>query len=149
MTTFYSWIARMTYRFKWWLLGVWIVVFAVAAIGATAAEHVLKVGGFSLPGTEFHTASQVLSDDLDLSSDKAALVVFHSDELLVTERGTPIARVLPPESDEAHIARLIRQGTITPARRPKQPIDVSKLPTLPPGPRLSDIVVAMRRGVEF
>lgn len=75
--------------------------------------------------------------------------VKEGDELLVTERGTPIARVLPPESDEAHIARLIRQGTITPARRPKQPIDVSKLPTLPPGPRLSDIVIAMRRGVEF
>ncbi|HYI16849.1 MAG TPA: MMPL family transporter [Thermomicrobiales bacterium] len=85
MTTFYSWIARTTYRYKWWLLGLWVVVFAVAAVGARASEHAMKVGGFSLPGTEFHSASEVLSDDLDLSSDKAALVVFHSDELLVTE----------------------------------------------------------------
>jgi RND superfamily putative drug exporter len=85
MTTFYSWIARMSYRFKWWLLGVWVVIFAIAAVGAVAAEHVMKVGGFSLPGTEFNTASEVLSEDLKLSSDKAAIVVFHSDELLVTD----------------------------------------------------------------
>ena len=75
--------------------------------------------------------------------------VKNGDELLVTERGAPIARIVQPESDEEHIARLIRQGTITPARRPKQPIDISKLPKLPPGPKLSDIVIAMRRGVEF
>jgi len=86
MTTFYSWIARVTYRFKWWLLGVWLAIFVVAAVGAAASEHVLKVGGFSLPGTEFHSASTVLSEDLDLSSDKAALVVFHSDTLLVTDK---------------------------------------------------------------
>jgi len=85
MTTFYSWIARTTYRFKWWLLAVWVVVFAIAAVGAVAAEHAMKVGGFSLPGTEFNTASEVLSEDLKLSSDKAALVVFHSDDLLVTD----------------------------------------------------------------
>ncbi|MDQ3548866.1 MAG: MMPL family transporter, partial [Chloroflexota bacterium] len=81
-----SWIARITYRFKWWLLGVWLAIFVVAAVGAAASEHALKVGGFSLPGTEFHSASTVLSEDLDLSSDKAALVVFHSDTLLVTDK---------------------------------------------------------------
>lgn len=86
MTTFYSWIARMTYRFKWWLLGVWLAIFVVAAIGAGASERAMKVGGFSLPGTEFNSASTVLSEDLDLSSDKAALVVFHSDTLLVTDK---------------------------------------------------------------
>jgi prevent-host-death family protein len=71
------------------------------------------------------------------------------DEVLVTERGRPVARLVAPEAHDEHIARLTRQGTITPARRPKQPIDRSKLPKLPPGPALSDIVIAMRRGVEF
>jgi prevent-host-death family protein len=71
------------------------------------------------------------------------------DELAVTERGTVIARVVQPASEDDHIAQLIRQGTVTPAKRPKQPIDRSKLPKLPPGPSLSDIVIAMRRGVEF
>jgi prevent-host-death family protein len=71
------------------------------------------------------------------------------DELAVSERGTVIARVVPAGSDDDHIARLIRQGTITPAKLAKQPIDPSTLVDLGPGPSLSDIVIAMRRGVEF
>jgi prevent-host-death family protein len=75
--------------------------------------------------------------------------VKEGDELAITERGSVIARVIRPEAADDHIQRLIRQGTVTPARRPKQPIDRSKLPKLPPGPSLSDIVIAMRRGIEF
>lgn len=71
------------------------------------------------------------------------------DEVIVTERGVTVARILAPESEEQLHARLIREGTITPAKRTKQPIDISKLPKLPAGPSLSDIVIAMRRGVEF
>ncbi|MBA2462976.1 MAG: type II toxin-antitoxin system prevent-host-death family antitoxin [Actinobacteria bacterium] len=70
-------------------------------------------------------------------------------EVIVTERGTTVARILAPESDEQLHARLVREGTITPAKHPKEPIDVSKLPDLGPGPSLSDIVIAMRRGGEF
>ena len=61
--------------------------------------------------------------------------VKDGDEVIVTERGATVARIL--------------EGTIIPAKRPKQPIDVDKLVKLPPGPSLSDIVIAMRRGVEF
>lgn len=86
MTAMYSWLARMAYRRRWLIVAAWAVVFAFAVLGAMRAEHALKVGGFSLPGTEFHSASEVLSRDLELSSDKAALVVFHSDEHLVTDR---------------------------------------------------------------
>jgi RND superfamily putative drug exporter len=86
MTGFYAWLARSAYRRRWWILGVWAVLFVLAILGASQAEHALKVGGFSLPGTEFHTASEVLSRDLNLSSDKAALLVFHSDEHLVTDK---------------------------------------------------------------
>ncbi len=74
--------------------------------------------------------------------------VREGDEVVITDRGQPIARVTEPETHEVLRARLIREGTITPAKRAKQPIDRDKLPYLPP-PYLSDIVIAMRRGVEF
>ncbi|HUG14311.1 MAG TPA: MMPL family transporter [Thermomicrobiales bacterium] len=86
MTGMYSWLARTAYLRRWWFVAAWLVVFALAVVGASQAEHALKVGGFSLPGTEFNTASEVLTRDLDLSSDKAALIVFHSDTHLVTDR---------------------------------------------------------------
>jgi prevent-host-death family protein len=71
------------------------------------------------------------------------------DEVVITDRGKPIARMTEPESHEALRERLIREGAITPAKRPWEPINRAKLPTLPAGPSLSDIVIAMRRGVEF
>jgi len=85
MTRFYSWIARSASRRHWWFLGAWLVVLAAGVVGASQVEHSLQVGGFSLPGTDFNTASQLLADDLDISSDKSALVVFHSDNLLVSD----------------------------------------------------------------
>ena len=85
MTRFYSWLARNSYRHRWPILAGWLVILILAGVGASQAEHAFKVGGFSLPGTEFHEASTVLSRDLDLSSDKAALAIFHSDELFVTD----------------------------------------------------------------
>jgi prevent-host-death family protein len=71
------------------------------------------------------------------------------DEVVITDRGKPIARMTEPETHEALRARLIREGRVTPAKKPWGPIDRDKLPTLPPGPSLSDIVIAMRRGAEF
>lgn len=86
MTAFYSWLARAASRHAWWFLGSWLVVLVVAGLGAVQAEKAFKVGGFSLPGTEFHSAAAVLSERLNLSSDKAALVVFHSETLVATDR---------------------------------------------------------------
>ncbi len=85
MTAFYSWLARRSYQHRWLVIAAWLVLLIVGGIGASQVDHVLKVGGFSLPGTEFNEASKVLSRDLDISSDKAALVVFHSDTLYVTD----------------------------------------------------------------
>ncbi|MGH3073234.1 MAG: type II toxin-antitoxin system Phd/YefM family antitoxin [Gaiellaceae bacterium] len=75
--------------------------------------------------------------------------VKNGDEVLVTERGRPIARIVEPESHEATRARLIREGRVIPAKEPWPDIDVDALPDLGPGPTLSEIVIAMRRGVEF
>lgn len=86
MTAFYSWLARLAYRHPWAIVGAWLVLLGLAGVGASRVNNVLSFGGFSLPGTQFHAASAVLSQNLNISSDKTALVVFHSDSLLVTDK---------------------------------------------------------------
>jgi putative drug exporter of the RND superfamily len=85
MTSFYAWLARSSLRHRGKLLGTWVVILGLAAVGAARVSHALSVGGFSLPGTEFHAASTILARDLHLSPDKTALVVYHSDNLWVTD----------------------------------------------------------------
>ena len=70
------------------------------------------------------------------------------DEVVVTERGKPVARLVPMQH-RSRLQELIEQGTVTPAARPKEPIDRSKLPRLPPGKTLSDIVIEQRRGARY
>ncbi len=40
-------------------------------------------------------------------------------EVIVTDHGRPVARLGPVSDEEAHHARLIREGIVKPARRPK------------------------------
>ena len=70
------------------------------------------------------------------------------DEVVVTERGKPVARLVPMQH-KSRLQELIEQGTVTPAARPKQPIDRSTLPRLPPGKTLSDIVIEQRRSARY
>jgi prevent-host-death family protein len=65
------------------------------------------------------------------------------DEVIVTERGKPVARLVGVER-KTRLQELIEQGRVTPAQRPRTPIDWSKLPKMPPGKTLSDIVIEMR-----
>jgi prevent-host-death family protein len=65
-------------------------------------------------------------------------------EVIVTDRGHPVARLGPLENGETKRARLIREGKLTPARRPKR--------TLPPpislegdGPLVSEMILEDRR----
>ncbi len=63
-------------------------------------------------------------------------------EVIVTDHGSPVARLAPLTSAEEEYERLIRAGVITPARRPRSR-------ALPPpiegaGP-LSDLVLEDRR----
>ncbi len=61
------------------------MVLVGASVAAGPIDTVLKVGGFSIPGTEFNTTSSILSRQLNLSSDKSALVVFNSPTLRVSD----------------------------------------------------------------
>jgi prevent-host-death family protein len=65
------------------------------------------------------------------------------EDVIVTERGRPIAR-LTSVGWEARREQLIREGLITPARLPKEPIDLDSLPRMRSG-TLTDIVIEQRR----
>lgn len=86
MSRFYSWLAHLAVRRTKTVAIVWLVILVCAAVGASRLEKQLQVGGFNLPGTEFNTASKLLSDDLQISSDRAAVVVYRSPELRVTDK---------------------------------------------------------------
>lgn len=86
MSRFYSALARVAVRRTRALVAVWLCVLIAAAVGAGHLEHQLQVGGFSLPGTEFNTASNLLSDKLQISSDKSAVVVYSSPTLRATDK---------------------------------------------------------------
>ena len=66
------------------------------------------------------------------------------DEVVVTSRGKPVAQLVPV-GHKSKLQRLIEEGKVTPASRPKTPIDRSQLPVAPPGVSLSDILIEMRR----
>lgn len=70
------------------------------------------------------------------------------DVIVVTERGKPIARLTGANEDAAY-ERLVAQGVVTPARRPRQPVDVNRLPRLRGRPTLSDIVIEQRRSSKY
>src|SRR4051812_25631213 len=106
MSRFYSWLARLAVRRTKTLAVVWLVVLVAAAFGAGHLEKQLKVGGFSLPGTEFNTASKLLSDDLQISSDRASVVVYSSSTMLATDK--PFA-----DAVESSLARLGKLPYVT------------------------------------
>ncbi len=66
------------------------------------------------------------------------------DEVIVTERGRPVARLTQVER-RSRLEELIAQGRVTPARKLRTPIDWSRLPKLQGRPTLSDFVIEERR----
>ena len=66
-------------------------------------------------------------------------------EVIVTDHGTPVARLGPVSEQEAHLARLIREGKLTPAKRPKSATLPPPIPLEGEGPLASEIVLADRR----
>lgn len=70
-----------------------------------------------------------LSHYLDLVKDGSNVVV-------ITERGKPVARLEGP----SNLERLIAEGRVRPAKRPKRPLPPLEGPELEP-PYLSDVVI--------
>jgi prevent-host-death family protein len=75
-----------------------------------------------------------LSHYLDLVRDGTNVVI-------ITERGKPVARLHGP----SNIERMIAEGRIRPAKRPKRPLQVNRLIELDGPPSLSDMIIEDRR----
>jgi prevent-host-death family protein len=67
--------------------------------------------------------------------------VKQGEEIVVTEHGKPVARLVPMNG-ERKIDRLIREGVVRPARRPKGP--PPRPIELQGGATVSDIVIEQR-----
>jgi len=65
------------------------------------------------------------------------------DEVVVTERGRPVARLVPTQR-RSRLEQLVAEGRVTPPSRPKTPIDRSKLPKIGPGRTVAEVLVEMR-----
>lgn len=66
-------------------------------------------------------------------------------EVIVTDHGQPVARLGPIDEGEAVFARLVREGKITPAQRPKSKTLPPPIPLEGDGPLVSDMVLEDRR----
>ncbi len=67
--------------------------------------------------------------------------VKEGEEIVVTEHGKPVAKLVPMNG-ESKRERLIREGVLRPARRPKGDLPE---PLRVPGLSLSEIVIEQRR----
>jgi prevent-host-death family protein len=66
-------------------------------------------------------------------------------EVIVTEHGRPVARLVPVEDAETKRARLIREGKLTPARKPKSTTLPPPVPLIGDGPLVSEMLLEDRR----
>lgn len=54
-------LGRFAYRFRWFVIAAWLVVFAVSAIFAPRVTSVLKGGGYSIPASQADKAYNAIS----------------------------------------------------------------------------------------
>jgi prevent-host-death family protein len=66
-------------------------------------------------------------------------------EVIVTDRGRPVARLGPITNEEAHHAHLIREGKVKPAQRRKSTSLPPPIPLQGEGPLVSEMVLEDRR----
>jgi prevent-host-death family protein len=68
-------------------------------------------------------------------------------EVVVTERGRPVARLVKigGDEDDAVYDRLVREGVITPALRPKSKTLPPPVPLVGEGPLVGEMVLEDRR----
>lgn len=65
-------------------------------------------------------------------------------QLIITDRGKPIVKVIPMEPWDERLARLIAEGKVTPAVGPRRRPVTRPTIKLTPGPTAAEVVVQMR-----
>lgn len=69
--------------------------------------------------------------------------VKSGEDVIVTERGRTVARITQPGDARTKLDELTAQGEVTPAKRPKRPINTKGLPR-PVGGTVVDILFEQR-----
>lgn len=69
--------------------------------------------------------------------------VKNGEDVILTERGRPVARITQPGGPLSKLNELIAQGRATPAKRPKRPINTKGLPR-PVGGTVTDILFELQ-----
>ncbi len=83
--------------------------------------------------------------ELRLNLSRYVARVREGAEVIVTDHGNPVARLGPIEDGEQRYQRLVREGRITPARRPKSTVLPPPIPLQGEGPLVSEMVLEDRR----
>ncbi len=87
MTSPFVKIAEYLYQNKRKALIIWLVGIAlIVGLLTSQVQQLVKVGGYSLPGTEFHLSSEILKNKLGIAADKTAVAVYNSDTLRVYDK---------------------------------------------------------------
>ena len=68
---------------KW--AACWLLIAAALGTGAGLLKDRLKVGGFSIPGTQFYEASRVLTRDFGMASEKLIVAALRSERYRASE----------------------------------------------------------------
>lgn len=69
--------------------------------------------------------------------------VKSGEDVIITERGRTVARITQPGDARTKLDELIAQGEVTPAKRPKRPIDTKGLPR-PVGGTVVDVLFELQ-----
>jgi len=90
---FFARLGRFSVRRRWWIVGAWLVILAIALPLAPNIVGKLRAGGFILDDLESARAKALLQDELDVPP-SALVVVFHSDTLRAGSREFETAAAL-------------------------------------------------------
>ncbi len=76
----FAFLGRFSYRWRWPVLGAWLLLFVAAIPALLRVEEPLKVGGFSSPDIEAARARALLEENLDLAPSQM-VVLYQSTTL--------------------------------------------------------------------
>jgi RND superfamily putative drug exporter len=107
-------LGRFAHRRRWWIVGAWALLLAIALPFAPRVPDALRAGGFILDDLESARAKATLQEELG-APPSAVVVVFHSDELVA---GSPAfeaaaAEAIAGVADAPYVARVVPHSLAT------------------------------------
>jgi RND superfamily putative drug exporter len=72
----FRWLGRQSYRYRWWVVGCWCLLFLATLPTLPRVASALQVGGFSSPHTEAARARALLEREIPEYSPTSLIVLF-------------------------------------------------------------------------